>query len=166
MKFFLYVGLILLIVPLQTAVLHHVSLWGIKPDLGLIAVCLVGLLAGELEGVLMGLVMGWALDLFSAGELWLNLVTKGGAGLVAGLAGRQVAHITPVVLLMGLLIVSAVSGLVIAFNMNFTGLTGLWWAIRSIVLPQACYDALVGAGLYWVVCQRFDLQRLEMYQRL
>lgn len=166
MKVLLYAGLILLVVPLQTALLHHVGLWGIKPDLGLIAVCLVGLLAGELDGVLMGLAMGWALDLFSAGELWLNLVTKGGAGLVAGLAGRQIAHITPVVLLVGLLVVSAVSGLITAFNMNVGGLEGLWWAVRSVVLPQACYDALVGAGVYWLALSRLDWHRFDMHQRI
>lgn len=166
MKFLLYAGLILLLVPLQTAALHHVSVLGVKPDLGLIAVCFVGLLAGELDGVLLGLAMGWALDLFSAGELWLNLVTKGGAGLAAGLAGRQIAHVTPVVLLIGLLLLSAVSGLVAAFNMPFAGLWEFWWAIRSIVLPQACYDALVGAGLYWLAFQRFDLHRMAADQRL
>jgi len=83
MKFLFYLILILLLVPLQTTVLPHLSVWNIKPDLGLVAAALAGLFAGELEGLLVGLAIGWVLSLYSAGELWLSLLTNGAAG-VAG----------------------------------------------------------------------------------
>ena len=37
----------------------------------------------------------------------------------------------------------------------------MWWMVESIVLPQACFDGVVGAGLYWLLSQRFDLTRLR-----
>ena len=82
MKFLLYLVLVLLLVPLQTTLLPHLSVWNIKPDLGLVAAAFVGLFAGELEGLLVGLAIGWVLSLFSAGELWLSLLTNGGVGLL------------------------------------------------------------------------------------
>src|SRR4026208_1232985 len=92
MKFLFYLILVLLLVPLQTTLLPHLSVWNIKPDLGLVAAALVGLFAGELEGLLVGFALGWVLNLFSAGELWLSLLTNGGVGLLTGFLGRQVSQ--------------------------------------------------------------------------
>jgi hypothetical protein len=109
-KFFIYLILVLLLVPLQTTLLPHLSVWNVKPDLGLVAAALVGLFAGELEGLLVGLAIGWVLSLFSAGELWLSLLTNGGVGLLAGFLGRQVSQMTSVSLGLGLFLVSLTSG--------------------------------------------------------
>ena len=77
---------------------------------------LSGLFAGELEGLLVGLAIGWVLNLFSAGELWLSLLTNGGVGLLAGFLGRQVSQVTSISLGVGLLLVSLASGLFAAMN--------------------------------------------------
>ena len=165
MKFLFYCGLVLLLVPVQTVLLPHVSLWGIKPDLGLVAAALIGMIEGELEGLLVGLAIGWVLNLYSAGELWLGLITTGGAGLFAGLLTRQVAHVTPTIISVGLLVLSLAGGLVAVFGMKNAAMSESWWMIQSIVLPQACFDAVLGAGLVWLLQQRFVTQRFGMFDR-
>jgi len=160
-KFVIYLILVLLLVPLQTTLLPHLSVWNVKPDLGLVAAVLVGLFAGELEGLLVGLAIGWVLSLFSAGELWLSLLTNGGAGLLAGFLGRQVSQMTSVSLGLGLLLVSLVSGAFAALNFQHFDGSQMWWMIESIVFPQACFDGVVTAGLYWLLSQRFDVARLR-----
>ena len=109
MKFVVYALLAMVVVPLQTTLLHYVSILGVRPDLGLIAACLVGFLGGELDGLILGLILGCFQDMLSAGELWINVVTKGGAGFLAGMAGRHMAHITPAVLTVGLVVISCLS---------------------------------------------------------
>ena len=161
MKILFYLILVLLLVPLQTTLLPHLSVWNIKPDLGLVAAALVGLFAGELEGLLVGLAIGWILNLFSAGELWLSLLTNGGVGLLAGFLGRQVSQVTSISLGVGLLLVSLASGLFAAMNFKHLDMSQMWWMIESIVFPQACFDGVVGAGLYWLLSQRFDVTRLR-----
>lgn len=161
MKFVIYLILVLLLVPLQTTLLPHLSVWNVKPDLGLVAAVLVGLFAGELEGLLVGLAIGWILSLFSAGELWLSLLTNGGAGLLAGFLGRQVSQMTSVSLGLGLLLVSLVSGAFAALNFQHFDGSQMWWMIESIVFPQACFDGIVGGALYWILSQRFDVIRLR-----
>ena len=161
MKFLFYLILVLLLVPLQTTLLPHLSVWNIKPDLGLVAAAFVGLFAGEMEGLLVGLAIGWVLNLFSAGELWLSLLTNGGVGLFAGFLGRQVSQVTSISLGVGLLLVSLASGLLAAMNFKNLDMSQMWWMVESIVLPQACFDAVVGAGLYWLLSQRFDVTRLR-----
>lgn len=161
MKFFIYLILVLLLVPLQTTLLPHLSVWNVKPDLGLVAAALVGIFAGELEGLLVGLAIGWVLSLFSAGELWLGLLTNGGVGLLAGFLGRQVSQMTSVTLGLGLLLVSLVSGVFAALNFQHLDGSQMWWMIESVVFPQACFDGLVGGGLYWLLSQRFEVIRLR-----
>jgi len=161
MKFLLYLILILLLVPLQTTLLPHLSVWNIKPDLGLVAAALAGLFAGELEGLLVGLAIGWVLSLYSAGELWLSLLTNGGAGLLAGYLGRQVSQVTSISLGVGLLLLSLASGLIAAMNFKHLDVSQMWWMIESIILPEACIDGAVGAGLYWLLSQRFHITRMR-----
>lgn len=161
MKFLFYFVLVLLLVPMQTTLLPHLTVWNIKPDLGLVAAALIGLFAGELEGLLVGLTIGWVLNLFSAGELWLSLFTNGGVGLLAGFLGRQVSQVTPFSLGGMLLLVSLVSGLLAAINFKSLDVSQMWWMVESIVIPQACFDGAAGAGFYWLLSRRFDLTRLR-----
>ena len=159
MKALLYAILIASLVPIQSVLLPHVSVWGVKPDIGLVAVCLVGLFGGELEGLLVGLALGWVMNLFSAEDLIASMVTKGGVGYVAGLAGRQVANLSPVVLAMGLLVTSCLAGLLTFFSLKLNEEQDLWWAIRAVVFPQAFFDAMVGGALYWMAWSRLNIER-------
>jgi hypothetical protein len=36
----------------------------------------------------------------------------------------------------------------------------LWWAVRTIIFPQACFDAVIGGLSYWLIWSRFNLDRL------
>jgi hypothetical protein len=158
MKMLLYPGLILSLVPAQTTLLPHLAIGGIKPDLGLVVAALIGVFAGELDGLLVGLAIGWVLNLYSAGDLWLNLVTTGCAGLCAGLLARHVAEVTPTVLAVGLLLLSLGGGLVAVGSMKHTTVSDAWWMVQFIVIPQAAFDAAIGAGVLWVLSQRTVLQ--------
>lgn len=166
MKLLLYALLVAGLVPMQAVVLPHLSVWNVKPDLGLIAVCLIGLFGGELDGLVFGLVLGWVMSLFSAGDLTYSMLTKGGAGFLAGLAGRQVAHVTPVVLVTGLLVASILTGLVTVLSLKPNEEQDLWWAVRAVVGPQACFDAVVGGTLYWLAWSRLHIDRLVLDQRI
>jgi uncharacterized membrane protein len=128
--------------------------------LGLIAACLVGFFGGELDGLLLGLILGCSQDLLSAGDLWVNVVTKGGAGFLAGLAGRHMAHITPTVVLVGLAVISSLSSGVFLYSMPPLNLDEMWTALRSTVLIQAGFDAVIGAGLYLIFRRRWSDDRM------
>jgi len=159
MKTLLYAVLLVGLVPIQSVLMPHLSVWGVKPDLGLIVVCLIGLFGGELEGLLVGLALGWIMSLFSAEDLGFSMVSKGVVGYVAGLAGRQVSNLTPVVLVVGLLAISSITGLFTAFSLKLNEEQDLWWALRAVVLPQACLNAAAGGVLYWLVWSRLAVER-------
>jgi rod shape-determining protein MreD len=151
----LYVSLILGLVPLQVTGLNYAGIAGIRPDLTLIATFLIGFLGGEIEGLLMGVLLGCVQDLFSAGSLWVNLMTKGMIGILAGLLGRHLANATPVTVCAFLFVLSALSGSTMAVWIraedNFSGVSHI---IQSVVLPQALFDAALGAMIYWLMPSR------------
>jgi hypothetical protein len=161
----LYGALVLLLVPVQTTLLPHVAIWGIKPDLGLVVAALTGVLGGELAGLMVGMAIGWILSLYSAGDLWLNLVTTAGAGLFAALLAKQIAEITPTILSVGLVLLSLASGVVAVLTMKQATMADTWWMLQFVLLPQAAFDAVVGAGLLWVIEQRFALPRFGALNR-
>ena len=129
MKALIYLAVIVGLVPMQSVLLPHLTLWGVKPDLGLVAVCLIGLLGGELDGVLVGLALGWAMSLFSAQDLVSGAIMKGAVGFLAGLAGRQVVYLSPILLVMGLLVLSCLAGLVTPVALKLSDQQDLWWAV-------------------------------------
>jgi hypothetical protein len=163
MNVLIYSGLVLLLIPLQTTLLPHVTVWEVKPDAGLVAACFVGLFAGELQGLVVGLAIGLALNLFSAGDLWVSLVTKGGAGFCAGMMGRHLTHVSPMLMGIGVFAMSCLSGLVHLFTL--ISLSDSWWYASSIILPQACYDALVAGALYWIFSEWLVRERFAMISR-
>jgi hypothetical protein len=91
----------------------------------------------------------------------LSLLTNGGVGLLAGFLGRQMSQVTSFSLGGVLLLVSLASGLFAAMSFKGLDISQVWWMVESIVFPQACFDGLVGAGLYWLLSRRFDLTRLR-----
>ncbi|MBK9947942.1 MAG: hypothetical protein IPP12_12255 [Nitrospira sp.] len=166
MKALLYSIIIVGIVPIQSVLLPHLTLWGVKPDLGVVAVCLIGLINGELDGLLVGVAIGWALSLFSAQDMLTGAILKGGLGLAAGLAGRQMVYLSPLVLVLGLLAVSCLIGLVTPFVLRLNTQQDLWWAVWNVVLPQACLDAVIGGAIYWLLWSQFNIEQLMSESRM
>lgn len=159
MRVLVWSAVIVGLVPLQSVLLPHVTVWGVMPDIGLIAVCLAGLFGGELHGLLVGLLLGWVMSLFSAADPVASMVTKGAVGYVAGLAGRHVVYLSPLILTLGIFVTSCSAGLLTASLLKLNDQQGLWWAVRTVVLPQAAMDTIVGSALYWLAWSRFNLER-------
>ena len=101
----------------------------------------------------MGVLLGFEQDLFSAGDMWVNAITKAAIGLAAGLVGRYVARTTPATVLPMVLGLSVSSG--IAFLVAGAGGQHTLTAARTVLLPQAVFDSMIAMGLYWVLAERF-----------
>jgi hypothetical protein len=80
---------------------------------------------------------------------------------LAGFLGRQVSQVTAISLGAGVLLVSLASGLLAAMSFKGFDMSQMWWMVQSIVFPQACFDGVMGAGFYWLLSRRFDLNRLR-----
>ena len=153
MKFWVYLGLCFLLVPLQTTILGRANMMLVEPDVVLVAVCLIGLLTDELEGAWMGILLGFIQDLFSAGVAFPNLVTKGVLGILAGLIGRQIVQVSSLVVSMTVILLSSLSGLAFLYLARGHALWDAVLAVPTLLLPQALLDAILAIGVFWGVRQ-------------
>lgn len=152
MIYWLYMGLLLVVVPIQATILDHVSILTVRPDLCLVAIVVIGFSRGYFEGLVMGILIGFVQDFFSAGQLGLNMMLKGLAGLVAGISSQFVANATALTVFMLTVALSVFAGVAI------------WWFIGSeegvvkalkhmwhVVLIQSLYDGLLASGCYRIL---------------
>jgi rod shape-determining protein MreD len=152
MKAILYGVFILIIVPIQATILHHIAIGGVRPDLCLAITCLIGYVIGERHGLLLGLAVGFMQDLVSAGDMWINFLSKGVCGFVAGLVGRHLVQTTSLSFLVLVLSLSGLSSFVFLlvgrpigeFAQDFM----LQW---PFLLSQAAYDSVAAVILYWLL---------------
>lgn len=151
MKFWVYLCLCFLLVPLQTTALGRTGTTLVEPDVILVAVCLIGLLTDELEGALMGVLLGFIQDLFSAGVAFPNLVTKGLLGIVAGLIGQQVVQVSSIVVALAVVLLSSLSGLAFLYLARGHALGDAFLAVPTLLLPQALLDAILAVAVFWGV---------------
>jgi rod shape-determining protein MreD len=145
MKYLIYALLVPLLIPLQVLGFDRLSIGGIRPDLSLVAVSLIGLHMGEMEAVTVGAALGFTQDLLSGSLLWGNLCLKPLVGLLAGLARRNLVNLTLKFVFALLLALSVLSGSVMFLLKSLTGPgADFFAAARETILPQACYDAVLG----------------------
>jgi rod shape-determining protein MreD len=147
-----YAVLVLVLVPIQVVLGNRVSLAGVNPDLPLIAVCLIGLFAGEMEALWVGVALGFTQDLLSGGIYWGNLCLKPVIGLLAAFASRTLVNLTAKFALALLFALSIFSGAIMFALKSMTGAGADFLVLaREIILPQACFDALLGVVVFKLV---------------
>ncbi|NJN69255.1 MAG: hypothetical protein HC801_02405 [Nitrospira sp.] len=76
------------------------------------------------------------------------------------------AYLSPVVLVLGLLVISCLVGLITPFALKLNAQQDLWWALWTIVLPQAALDAIIGGAVYWLINSHFRLEQWVSEDRI
>lgn len=139
----------------QTTLLDHAGIAGVKPDLILAVVYLAGFRLGEARGAAIGAVSGLLMDLLSAGPPGLNMATKTAAGFAAGLAGRAVLTVAASRHMITLGLLSIVQGGMTYGMIRLLDEPPAWWSAAGyLILPQAVYDGLSGGALAWIMSWR------------
>ncbi len=150
MKFGLSILIMLVLVPFQVTLLDSMSIAGIRPDLCLIAACVGGFWFGPVFGLILGLTVGFGQDLFSGGELWLNLLVKGAVGLLSGFLSKNLTNATPGSIFLPMIGVSIFSGVVFLVSSRPGDQLGDFFdGVPTIILPQALFNGLVSIVVNW-----------------
>jgi rod shape-determining protein MreD len=167
MKPRVYVAILLLFIPLQAVLLNSLSIGGVKPDLGLAVLFIIGLLTGPVEAALVGVGMGLMMDIASASFLGLSGLMRGVFGLSAGLVGKGVLDISSPFVVLFLAGFSMAEGFLIALFMQATyGDVPLFTLFVHRMLPQALYTSLFCLGLLWFLVSRRGILPMLMRRNL
>ncbi len=150
--FLVFLSGLLFLLPVQSTLLYSLSPWGLRPDLCLIVTCLTGLWGGPVRGVVVGVVLGVGQDIFSAGSLWLNLLTKAGTGFLAGHFAKNFSNMESPLVFFPIAALSFVWGVVFWLSSR-TGTGAMLHGAVTLLLPQAALDGLVAVGFNWVIAR-------------
>jgi rod shape-determining protein MreD len=155
MKSPVYLVILLLIIPVQASLLAPLSLGGIKPDLALVLLYIIGLLTGPAEAALVGMAIGLVQDIGSASFIGFSGLTRGLIGFSAGLLGRRVLDLTSRSNSLFLTGFSLLEGIFIAFFLQmFYGYVPFVSLMAGRILPQALYTGVLGAVLLKVMVRK------------
>ena len=140
-----YVILFLLIVPFQASLLDKFAIGGIKPDLALAILFVIGLLTGPAEAAAAGMGIGLLQDIASASLIGFSGLTRGLVGLGAGLLGKRVIDSSSPSVVPFLAVFSLAEGLLISSFLQVTdGAVPFFSMITGRLFPQAIYTSLLG----------------------
>ena len=150
-----YLVLLLLLIPVQAGLFNPLAMGGIKPDLGLAVIYIIGLLTGPTEATLAGMGIGLILDIGSAGFIGFTGITRGLVGLFAGLLGTRVLDVGSPSNGIFLTAFSLLEGLCIAlFLQVYSGSVPFFSLFTARLIPQALYTGLLGVVLLHFISTR------------
>jgi rod shape-determining protein MreD len=145
MKPRVYFLVFLLLIPVQASLLAPLVRIGLRPDLGLILVSMIGLLTGPGEAALAGIGIGLLLDLGSASLIGFSGLIYGIMGLCAGLLGQRVLDMQSRSNVLFLAAMSMFQSLLAAFFLEMTyGSFPLLSHFFRRMVPQAVVTAAAG----------------------
>lgn len=148
MKPWVYLAILLLTIPVQATLLGPLSLAGIKPDLPLALIYIIGLVTGPVEAALAGMAVGLVQDIGSVSLLGMCGFTRGLIGVAAGMLGTRVLDIASPMNVMFIAAFSLAEGLIMAmFMQTFYGGVPFLSLLFTRILPQAVYTGLLGVFL-------------------
>ncbi len=155
MKPRVYLAIVLLMIPVQATLFNPLSLGGIKPDLPLALIYIIGLLTGPAEASLAGIGIGLIQDVAGASLLGLTGFSRGLVGLSAGFLGRRVLDIGSPSNIIFLSAFSLLEGIIIAlFMLVFYGTVPVLNIFFTGMLPQALYTGVLGTLMLRFVSDR------------
>ena len=162
MKPYVYFIILMLVIPLQASLLNPVSIAGIKPDLALALIFIIGLLTGPIEAAMAGIGIGLLQDIGSASLFGFSGLTRGVVGLAAGVLGSRILDISNPLIVLFLTVFSLGEGLLISFFLQTTyGDVPFFSTIAGRLVPQAIYTSALCFMLLRLASQRNILRQLK-----
>jgi rod shape-determining protein MreD len=143
--FFKWFGIFLLCFILQTTMVPVIDLFGIHPDLPLVALFFLGFRNGAMPALWAGFFLGLTGDLFSPSILGQNALSKTAAGFFAGVFNEKVLRVETGMQMVLLLLTFFVNDAVyMAVQLIKSGGSsgGAFWHCMILTLPRALYSML------------------------
>jgi rod shape-determining protein MreD len=145
MKPWVYLVILLLLDPFQASLFNPLSIGGIKPDLGLALLFIIGLITGPVEGTFAGMGIGLIQDIGSASLIGFTGLSRGMLGLLAGLLGRRVLDIDNPAIILFLVAFSIAEGIFVTLFLQTTyGAVPFFSLLARRIVPRALYTGLLG----------------------
>jgi rod shape-determining protein MreD len=147
----IYASILLLIsvALIQSTVMPHLTLWGVKPDLMLLVVISWSLLRGAREGIVWGFIGGLCLDLFSGVPLGLSALALLIVSFFSGLGEATVFRTHVILPLATVFFASLIYDFIFLLVLRTLGWPVVWLdSFIRLVLPASLLNVLLAPLVY------------------
>ncbi len=147
----IYASLLLLlsVALIQSTVMPHLALWGVKPNLMLLVVVSWSLLRGTREGMIWGFIGGFCLDLFSGAPFGLSALALLIVSFFSGLGQATVFRTQVILPLVTVLGASLIYDFIFLLALSFLGYPVVWPdSLIRLVLPASLLNVLLTPLVY------------------
>lgn len=150
MQYLIMIGLILAGAVLQSTLLNHLAIVGVKPDLILLVVVFLGLFKGPTAGAIVGFSAGLIYDLTSSSLLGMNALSLTLVGFLVGLTRTRVYRENIVVQVALVFAATLVSNILFFLLSAVCGLAPrLGYGLGRIILPAVLYNICLTPPIFW-----------------
>jgi rod shape-determining protein MreD len=145
---------------IQGAVVPHMSIAGVKPDVILIVAALFGFAYGPQIGGLAGFFGGLAGDLLSGSAVGIGILSKSVVGFFAGMVQRTIFVQSIFLPMLAIFIATWIHEFIyVGFLFLFGKTISIKILVLDIVLPSALYNALCTPPVFLFVRRFLDFKR-------
>jgi len=152
MQYLIVAAVILASAVLQSTLLNHLTIVGVKPDLILLVVVFLGLFKGSTVGAMVGFCGGLIYDLTSSSLLGLNALSLTLVGFLVGLIQGKV-YGENIVFQVALVFAATLMSNILFFLLSaiFYLASPLGHGLGRIILPAAIYNICLVIPIFWVM---------------
>jgi rod shape-determining protein MreD len=144
--FLKWAGWFLLCVVLQSTLVPHAAVMGVRPDLLLLVLFFLSVRAGMMTGAFAGFFLGLGQDLFAADLLGQNALAKSVTGFVCGIFNERVMSLNPIMralLLLQAFIINDIIVMLVHIVKTDSEPGVLVTELLVVTLPRAVYTLIV-----------------------
>lgn len=149
MRYWVLVGLVILVFLLQSVVSSYLAIGGISPDLVLVVVLTFGLLFGWEVGLGAGILGGLLIDLNAGRIIGLHVLSLGSVGLATGMMEEKVFKenflLAPTAGLIGSIVAKSIA-LAVLWLFGWQG--QFFESFHNAILPAALYNMVLATLVY------------------
>ena len=135
----------------QASLGDMISIHGVKPSFVLVVVYALSITGGEWKGLVYGSMGGLVEDCLSGGYMGLFLSAYALVGYAAGKAGKKLVNVGESANFAGIFVLTLAAGIYVSAMLStFVGGQDFFWRVLRFALPQALYNAVMGAVILWL----------------
>jgi rod shape-determining protein MreD len=141
----------------QTTWLRHLEIAGVQPDLVLLTVVFVALLAGQTEAALLGFAIGLCQDAYSPQDLGLNALAKSLVGFAVGVGRGGLLADNVQVQVVVLVAAVFVHDMIFYVGSSSVSMAEAPFLMLRFGVGRAIYTGIIGILVAWLLRIRREL---------
>ena len=146
---FTYILIVFIALLLQATVFNNIIIFGIRPNIVLILVISIAIVAGSFQGSVVGFFSGFFMDIFFTSEIGFYSLLMLYTGLIAGIINKKMYKESVLIAMFLTFLLSIVYEILVYFlGIFILGDRNFVFAFREIIIIEALINSILAIFVY------------------